>query len=256
MTSAWDMVSAELLKLRKRRGIFWWAVVLNVASVVVLEAIIEIVHLVNGAHHGPAGGSDNFSGTVQALAAFGALTAVLIGTTAGAGDVGAGVFRDLVATGRSRLVLFAVRLPGAVLLLVPLLASGYLVALAVCYGLAGNQPTPSAGLAAHFGLWLLFGRLFDLCLAVGFAALIGSRGIAIGVLLAWALAIGPILASLGPLGVFREAVSAAASDRLRPVVAGSTHLTPMSLGAAIVVLVLWAVTFLAAGAWRTATQDA
>lgn len=256
MTSVWDMVSAELLKLRKRRGIFWWAVVLNIASVVVLETIVEIVHLVNGVHHGPAGGSDNFSGTVQGLAAFGALTAVLIGTTAGAGDVGAGVFRDLVTTGRSRLVLFAVRLPGAALLLVPLLAPGYLIALGVCYGLAGDQATPSAGLAAQFGLWLLFGRLFDLCLAVGFASLIGSRGIAIGVLLAWAFAIGPILAALGPLGVFREAVSAAASDRLRPVVAGSAHLTPMSLGAAIIVLVLWAVTFLSAGAWRTATQDA
>lgn len=256
MRTTWDLVSAELLKLRKRRGLFWWAVVLNIGSVLVIEAIIEIVHLVNGVDHGPAGGSDNFSGTMQALAAFGALTAVLIGTTAGAGDIGAGVFRDLVTTGRSRVVLFAVRLPGAALLLVPLLAAGYLIALAVCYGLAGDQATPSAGVAAQFGLWLLFGRLFDLCLAVGFAALIGSRGIAIGVLLAWALAIGPILAALGPLGILREAVSAAASDRLRPAIAGSPHLTPMSLGAAIIVLVLWAATFLAAGAWRTATQDA
>lgn len=256
MISVRDMISAELLKLRKRRGIFWWGVVLNIGSVVVIETIVEIVHLVNGAQHGPAGGTDNFSGTVQALAACGALTAVLIGTTAGAGDVSAGVFRDLVTTGRSRVALFAVRLPGAALLLVPLLLPGYLIALAVCYGLAGDQATPSASLAAQFGLWLLAGRLFDLCLAVGFAALIGSRGIAIGVLLAWSLAIGPILGSLSPLGVFREAISAAASDRLRPVVADNVHVAPMSLAAAIVVLVLWAVTFLAAGAWRTATQDA
>ncbi len=39
---------------------------------------------------------------------FGPLAAILIGTEAGAGDISAGVFRDLVVTGRSRLALFAV----------------------------------------------------------------------------------------------------------------------------------------------------
>jgi ABC-type transport system involved in multi-copper enzyme maturation permease subunit len=250
------MIAAELLKLRKRRGIFWWSVVLTIGSVIVIEVIIAVLHIVNSAHHGPAGGTDNFSGVMQALAAFGALVAVLIGTTAGVGDVSAGVFRDLVSTGRSRLALFAVRLPGAILLFVPMLAVGYLIALVVCYGLAGSSPTPSAGLAAHFGLYLLAGRLVDLALAVGFAALIGSRGISIGVLLAWGFAIGPIVASISLLGVFRELVYVAASDRLRPVIAGSTHLVDMSVAASIVVLIGWTLVFLAAGAWRTVRQDA
>jgi hypothetical protein len=38
-------------------------------------------------------------------AIFGPLAAILIGAEAGAGDVAVGVFRDLVATGRSWLVL-------------------------------------------------------------------------------------------------------------------------------------------------------
>jgi ABC-type transport system involved in multi-copper enzyme maturation permease subunit len=256
VTLARDMIAAELLKLRKRRGLFWWALVLNVVSAIVILAIVQIVHLADRAEHGPAGGTDNFNGVVQALAAFGALTAILIGTTAGAGDVGAGVFRDLVTTGRSRVALFAVRLPGAALMLVPFIATGFAIALAGCYGLAGDGPTPSASVAAQFGAWLLVGRLFDLCLAVGFASLLGSRGIAIGVVLAWDFAIAPILASIRPLGALRELISAAASDRLRPLLAGDQHLAPMSLGAAIAVLLAWAAAFLAAGAWRTATRDA
>jgi ABC-type transport system involved in multi-copper enzyme maturation permease subunit len=256
VTTLWDMVAAELLKLRKRRGLFWWSVVLVVGSVIVIEVAVQIVHIFDSSDHGPAGGTPNFAGTMSGLSAFSGLTAVLIGTTAGSGDVTAGVFRDLVSTGRSRLALFAVRLPGAVLMFVPLLVIAYLIAVAVCYGLAGNQATPSAGLAVHFGLWLLAGRFFDLCLAVGFAALIGARGIAIGVLLAWQLAVGPILASITFFGVFREMVPAAASDRLRPVVDNNTHLTPMSIAAALIVLAVWAAALLAAGAWRTATVDA
>jgi ABC-type transport system involved in multi-copper enzyme maturation permease subunit len=256
VTTARDMIVAELLKLRKRRGLFWWSVVLMIGSIVVIEVAVEIVHLFDSANHGPAGGIDNFAGTMSGLGAFAGLTAVLIGTTAGSGDVSAGVFRDLVSTGRSRIALFAVRLPGAVLMFVPLVVIAWLIAVAVCYGLAGGQPTPSAGLAVHFGIWLLIGRLFDLCLAVGLAAVIGSRGIAIGVLLAAQLAIGPILASITSFGVFREIVPAAASDTLRPTVDNAAHLAPMSLAAAIVVMLIWAGVLLTAGAWRTATQDA
>src|SRR3954447_13477592 len=155
------MIAAEWLKLRKRRALFWWCVVLTIGPLVVVYAILEILHIVNGSHHGPAGGTDNFNGSMQALAALGGLTAVLIGSTAGAGDVGAGVFRDLVTTGRSRVVLFFVRLPGALLMLVPLMAVGYAVNLFFCYAFAGDQVTPSAGVAVHYGIWLLVGRAME-----------------------------------------------------------------------------------------------
>src|SRR4051812_5266213 len=250
------MIAAEWLKLRKRRALFWWCVVLTIGPLVVVYAILEILHIVNGSHHGPAGGTDNFNGSMQALAALCGLTAVLIGSTAGAGDVGAGVFRDLVTTGRSRVVLFFVRVPGALLMLIPLMAIAFAIVLVFTYAFGGDQANPSAGLAAHYGLWLLAGRSLDLVLALGLAALISSRGITIGVLLAWQLAIGPILASIEFFGVFREFVSAAATDALRPVIGDDRPLVGMSIGAAILVILVYSAIFLGLGAWRTATQDA
>ncbi len=251
-----QMIGAEYLKLRKRVGLFWWSVVLLIGSVIVIEAIVEIVHLADSANHGPAGGIDNLGGVLSGVGAFAVLVAVLIGTTAGSGDVSAGVFRDLVSTGHSRVGLFFVRLPGALLLFVPLLVVSFLIALAVSYLLAGDQQTASAGLALHFGVWLLISGVFDLCVALGFGALLGSRGIAIGVLLAAELAIGPILASINTLGSLRDVIPAAAVDALRPTAGGGSHLTGMGVGVAVVVLIAWVAVFLAVGAWRTATQDA
>jgi hypothetical protein len=43
----------------------------------------------------------------------GSIAAILIGSTAGAGDVASGFFRTLVVTGRSRAALFAARIPSA-----------------------------------------------------------------------------------------------------------------------------------------------
>jgi hypothetical protein len=256
VTAAWDLISAELLKLRKRRGLFWWSLILTLLPVTIVFVVLVILHAVNPDHHDAAGGADAFNGAMEVLGALSGLTAVLIGSTAGAGDVGAGVFRDLVTTGRSRLVLFFARVPGALLMLVPMLAAAFAIVLFFTYVFAGDQVTPSAGVAAHYGLWLLIGRSLELVMAIGLAALISSRGITIGVLLAWSFAVGPLVASIGFLGVFREAVSSAATDALRPIIGDYTPLVNMSIGAAILVVLIYAAVFLALGAWRTNTQDA
>ena len=77
-----------------------------------------IQHSSTPAEHGPAGGIDRLHRRRCALLAlfFGPLAAILIGVEAGAGDASAGVFRDLVVTGRSRLALFASRVPAALAL--------------------------------------------------------------------------------------------------------------------------------------------
>ena len=111
-------------------------------------------------------------------------------------------------------------------------------------------------MVAHYGIWLLVARSMELVMAIGLASLISSRGITIGVLLAWSFAIGPIVASIGFLGVFRELVSSAAVDALRPVIGDDNPLVGMSIGAAILVVALYCAVFLALGAWRTNTQDA
>ena len=55
-----------------------------------------------------------------------------------------------------------------------------------------------------------------LCTSMGVAALIGSRGIAIGVLLGWQLAATPLLLNISQLGVTREAILTSATTRVSP----------------------------------------
>ena len=97
---------------------------------------------------------------------------------------------------------------------------------------------------------------------MGVAAVIGSRGIAIGVLLGWELAAAPLILNISQLGVLREGVLTAAATRVSPIsgpsgpggdAASALHL---SLAAAVLVLVLWVAVPLAAGGWRTVTRDA
>ncbi len=88
---------------------------------------------------------------------FGPLAAIMIGTDGGAGDLAAGVFRDLVVTGRSRLALFASRVPAA---LAPVLAgvlAGYVLTLLGTYASSPPaRPRPSAALVLNGLLFTLF----------------------------------------------------------------------------------------------------
>ena len=107
------MIAAEVLKLVRRRGQMVVALMLTVGAVAAGYAITWGYHLSDAVKYGPAGGSHNLEGAMWVIATVGGVAAVLIGTTAGVGDQSAGVFRELVVTGRSRLVLFACRIPGA-----------------------------------------------------------------------------------------------------------------------------------------------
>ncbi len=107
------LISAEILKLRKRRGLMIACGLMTVGLIVVVNVVLVVLHAVNPDHHGPAGGFENLGGAAGALSLLGSVAAVLIGATAGAGDLNAGVFRELVVTGRSRLTLFLVRIRAA-----------------------------------------------------------------------------------------------------------------------------------------------
>ena len=100
------LVRAEFLKLRKRRGLAAAATVLTLAPIVVGFVVLTIMHAVDPEKYGPAGGFENLQGSLELLTQIGIVAATLVGATAGAGDRGAGVFRELVVTGRSRLQLF------------------------------------------------------------------------------------------------------------------------------------------------------
>jgi hypothetical protein len=265
------LVNAEWLKLRRRRALFWWALVLSVGIVSVVYAILEILHLNNPAHYGPPGGIGGLQGSIIGLSLAGSVAAILVGTAAGTADVSTGVFRDLVATGRSRWALFFARVPGALLFFLPIITLGYLVIAAGSVGFAGSAPhamsTAEAAkfVAPDFGLilrgygWILLVTGFDLILALGLASLIGSRGTTIGVLLGWQFLAAPLLAQVSLLGGARQVLFSAAFDRLIPQALFTDQGAPVithSIGVAVVVLLGWTAFALGAGGWRTATRDA
>ena len=251
------LVRAELLKLRKRRALFWWSLVLTVGVVTVVFGIIEVLHLVNPAHHGPAGGIDGLQGSIIGLTLAGGIAAILVGAAAGTADVSSGVFRDLVATGRSRWELFAARAPGALAFFLPMITLGYIVVAVCSVTLAGSNRVPGASVIARGYGWVVLSTGFDVLLALGFSSLIGSRGTTIGVLIGWQHIASPLLAQLSLIGRFRQAMFTAALDRLNPLRTGDQGpLVVHSAAVAAIVLILWLAVFLASGGRRTATRDA
>ena len=254
------LVSADVLKLRSRLGLVAVVSLLTVGVVVVAEAIIELLHVYDPAKHGPAGGVAMLGHLGFTIGALGAVAAAVVGSTAGSGDLDSGVYRDLVVSGRSRLALYASRIPAGLLFLLPFVAAAYVLAAGASVVFAGSNPMPSTYLLAVTGLWTLLKVTFYYLLAVGLACLIGSRSYTIGILLAWTMAISPLLASISALGRVRDAVPAVALDSLLPAGLGDSARQgpPIAVSAAAVaaVLIVWAVSALAAGAWRDTRRDA
>lgn len=143
------LVQAEILKLARRRGLMAWSLLLTVGSVLIVEIVLAVLHAVNTAKHGPAGGGRNLEHFVFLLGGLGNIAAILIAATAGTQDVGNGVFRDLVVTGRSRETLFSVRAPGAAFVFLPMLALGFVVAVGGSFLLAGGQPQATGSEIVH-----------------------------------------------------------------------------------------------------------
>lgn len=254
------LVSADLLKLRRRRGLVAVTGLLTAGAVVVMYSVMEIMHLSNSAKHGPAGGIANLGHGAALVALLGAVAAAIVASTAAAGDLDTLVYRDLVVTGRSRLALYLSRIPAGLLFLLPFVAAAYALAAAATVGFAGSNPAPSASLLAATGAWSVLQVTFYYLLAFGLACLLGSRSYTIGILLAWRLAITPLIASISSLGIVRELVPGVGLQHLAPAgLGGSVRMmpvVPISIAATAAVLVVWAVVALAAGARRDMTRDA
>jgi len=259
--TTWRLVSAEFLKVRKRRGLVALAVLLTVGAVVMAGAVLAVLHAADPAKYGPAGGLGNLGNATYLLSTLGTVTAVLVGATMGAGDLQAGVFRDLVATGRSRLALFAARIPGGLALQWPLVTVSWIVAAAGSVLLAGSHPHPGLVVMVQGGAWVLLATTVVYLIALGLASLAGSRSATVGIVLAWQLAVTPLALGAAKLGVLREGLLTAALDRVIPAGllpgARPDPVSPtMSIAVAAVVIAAWAIIPLAAGAWRTKTRDA
>jgi hypothetical protein len=251
------LANAELLKLRKRRGLMLVTFALTILPMIIAYVVLAALHAADSAKHGPAGGLENFSGSTYLLAQLAVVGAILIGATAGAGDLRGGVFRELVVTGRSRLALFAARLPAALALALAAAWAGFAVTAVGSTALAASLHVPDVGLLVESAAWLALVVGLALVLALGIASAIGSRGTTIGVLVGVQLVVMPFLLQIKTLGILRELLPVAATERLAPAVLfDGSPTVPMSAGVAILVLAAWTVLPLAAGAWRTVTRDA
>lgn len=253
------LIRAEVLKLATRRGLMIASFCVTVGATVASFAILAILHATDPAHHKLIGGLGHFDDGIYSLTQLATVAAVLIGATAGAGDLAGGFFRNLVVTGRPRWSLYAARIPGGLALLIPLTAVAYAITAALSQLVPGSQGTPSTLLMIESGLWFELYVTAMYLLALGLASLLGSRATTLGILAALQLLVTPVVQGLHNPGVGAEAILGLALWQLAPkeLLNGAPpgH-QGMSLAATVVVLGAWMLLAVGLGAWRTITQDA
>ena len=257
VTVARQMISAEFLRLRKKRGFMALVLAVMLGPLVFWAGYQVIEHAANPAHYGPAGGLQHYAKFLTLLGVFmGPVAAVLIGAEAGAGDLAAGVFRDDVLTGRSRLTLFLTRIPAG--LAVSFLVTGvaFAFALAVTFGFAGGLPSPSLSVVLESVAWLALANGVVCVIAIGVASLSGSRPGTITALIGWELVLSPLLVGATALGSLRRGLLDGTLLFLKPGPTDGAPTIPMPVAVAVVVLVAWLLVLPALGARRMQTRDA
>jgi hypothetical protein len=249
------MLAAELLKLRRNRALMVFGFLLSVVVIVLFFGYSAIEHSSAPSQHSPAGGLLGFSRAVRALGVyFGALTAIMVGAEAGTSDLASGVFRDLVATGRSRWQLFAVRAPAAIIVGLALNGLGFLVGLAGTFIFADGLATPSLAVILESAGWIAMCTVVLSSLAAGVGSLTGSRAITLTSVIGWQTVATQILINVTSLGSARDGLLTPSLTELMPV--GHPVGFTGAAATAVVVVIVWLLVPSAVGAWRTATQDA
>jgi hypothetical protein len=246
------LINAEILKLRRRRGMLAIALLCTVGFGLLSITVGAIQHAANPAKYGPAGGLETYHNALRAMEMLVLIVGTIVGATAGTQDIESGVFRDLAATGRSRMALFGARVTGALAITIPIAAITMLLLGASSIGLADGLPTPDGGDLASGTALALGGAALATTIGVGTSAVVGSRGSVIGMLLGFFLAIQPLLETMTFLGSIRNVIPGAALDGIGDI---SRYGVNVSVGMAAAVLAAWIAGALGAGAWRTKTRE-
>jgi hypothetical protein len=247
------LIKADVLKLRRRRGLLALAFLVTVGAAVLIYTITALRHGSNPIKYGPAGGLKHYRDSIGFLNSMVLVVAALVGATAGAADIESGVFRDLAATGRSRVALFASRMFAGWAVVLTVVAAVAAVTAVAASVLAGPLPAPGATAVLNGTVSLLLAGALGTAVAVGLAAVVGSRGPVIAVLVGFELAVLPILSVLKLLGDARQAIPTNALERVAGTLpSGGVQMTLLT---AVLVLVAWLAVPFIAGAWRTRTQE-
>jgi ABC-type transport system involved in multi-copper enzyme maturation permease subunit len=247
------LIEADVLKLRRRRGMLAVCAGLTLGILLLVFVVLSIQHGNDPVKNGPAGGAKNFVEGLTTLSVMVFLVGAIVGATAGAQDLDTGVFRDLAATGRSRTALFLSRVGGAWVITGALTLITLAVDVAGSFLLADGTPTPGVTEIVQGGAMLLVSGMVGAALAVGLAALVGSRGPVIAILLAMHLIFEPQLQGAGFLGDARQALPISAINRIGDQAKDLDY--TIAFGTALAVVAAWIVAALAAGAWRTRTRE-
>jgi ABC-type transport system involved in multi-copper enzyme maturation permease subunit len=254
------LVRAEILKLRRRRGLITSVLVLTIGAVVTAYASLAAAHALDPSKYGPAGGMHQFQNALYVMFQLSCAAAILIGATSATGDIGSGVFRHLVATGRSRRALFAARIPGGLAVLLPPVAAAYAVGAVSSVAFADSRPAPHTLLLAETGAWMLLSVSITFLVALGVGSLFTERSTTLGVLIPLQLFVTPLIGGIAVLGRARDLLVGIDLWRFAPtgVRAASGPQAGLHLPAAVAVSILavWCSLALIAGAWRTATREA
>jgi hypothetical protein len=246
------LIRAEILKLRKRPGMLAISAFITVISSALAIVIPAIMHSSNPIKNGPAGGVTNYTGTMSIVTLMIIVVGAIVGSTAGAQDIESGVFRDSAATGRSRMALFGARIPGALAIVLPMAALSAAIVGVGGVVFAGSLAVPSASIIIGGTAAALAAAVLSVTASVALAALTGSRGPVIGIVLAFELAISKLLVGITALGDVRDVIPNAALDDIGHSPQSAVQ---MGLGVAIAVLIAWSVAAFAAGAWKTRTRE-
>jgi ABC-type transport system involved in multi-copper enzyme maturation permease subunit len=248
MTSAVDpaeearMVVQEILKIVRRRGMFWSALAVPLLAAVVV-AVINLL-LKSGDTYIAGLEFLDIHEVFISLTAF--IMAALIGAQAGAYDVANGTFRYLVMTGRSRMSLYLARFAAfAVVAIASVVPALVVASLSVAiFPLDGNE---GAGISDHVGAWwgVVLSTLVFGAIALGVGALLRSVGAAIAVAL-----------TLNLGATFLLPILTIWSDRIWDFLLPGALFRILdggqnSLIVAVLVLIGWVGAFVLAGAWRT-----
>ena len=246
ITDALALVRADLLKLRRRRGLMALVALIAVGSVALIFTVNAVRHGSAPLKNGPAGGIKNFEDSTDFVGLIGVVVAAMIGATAGAGDAEAGALRDVVATGRSRVALFASRAAAGVGLTTATLVAALAVASVCSVLLAGSVRAPSFSYILHRDAAVLAFGAVSALIAVGIATFARSRGPVIAVVIGFGVIVSQLLLQISFLGNLRALLPLEAFMRM---IGDSTHGIHTSLTAAVAVTAVWAIAALGAGSW-------
>lgn len=244
------MIAQEILKVTRRRGLFWTALLVTTAMPIAVIVVDLILHGSKPENY--TGGDELLRGSLQTLLSLSLIIfGILIGAQMGAWEAANRTFRYLVMTGKPRLLLYSIRIPAMLAVIAIIAAAGALLALggAALLPLDGHEALDGASVLDFlWELWLPAAALAFVSFTIG--ALLQSVGAAIAVAMVTNF-IG--LSALSALSVVNETLGDLMLPLLLQRLTGQ-H-TSVSLGVAALAFVIWIGGLYALGATRTVRSE-